>query len=358
METESRYVLVKRVTFDSCRFDSQERNLDLRSSKPDVRTDRRHKRDPRTWEGKRENNESGLRMNGPGQVRNHADVLKQPRDVEMQQQQLRRHDETEWKRFFRKGYCKDGSDCKFIHAKNNEAPRLPNNTTMRQALSSNLKILAEFSHPKERDGAEPMPQEKEQRQAHEDPQEQRGNTEWQRYFEMGRRDAQDIVQKYRQRNITDSRRYFEMGMRDGQEIVQRHRQRETSDQQTQENVQEHRQRDITERQRYFEMGRRDGQEIVQQHRQRETSGRQRYLGEEKSEEQEQRLMATTSDRKFDERKHQTESSSMAARKSELVTSLQSVFKDDIAAGYKRTGIEHGEGGQRVEVEEIVRGTER
>lgn len=44
--------------------------------------------------------------------------------------------------------------------------------------------------------------------------------------------------------------------------------------------------------------------------------------------------------------------------SELVTSLQSVFKDDIAAGYKRTGIEHGEGGQRVEVEEIVRGTER
>ncbi|XP_056841606.1 putative zinc finger CCCH domain-containing protein 9 [Raphanus sativus] len=390
--------------------ETKERNLDLRSSKPDVRTDRRHKRDPRTWEGKRENNESGLRMNGPGQVRNHADVLKQPRDVEMQQQQLRRHDETEWKRvnkvksgykvrpgericrsylqtglcdhgtnclfnhptckFFRKGYCKDGSDCKFIHAKNNEAPRLPNNTTMRQALSSNLKILAEFSHPKERDGAEPMPQvissptfsfqpnEKEQRQAHEDPQEQRGNTEWQRYFEMGRRDAQDIVQKYRQRNITDSRRYFEMGMRDGQEIVQRHRQRETSDQQTQENVQEHRQRDITERQRYFEMGRRDGQEIVQQHRQRETSGRQRYLGEEKSEEQEQRLMATTSDRKFDERKHQTESSSMAARKSELVTSLQSVFKDDIAAGYKRTGIEHGEGGQRVEVEEIVRGTER
>lgn len=53
METESRYVLVKRVTFDSCRFDSQERNLDLRSSNPDVRTDRRHKRDPRTWEGKR-----------------------------------------------------------------------------------------------------------------------------------------------------------------------------------------------------------------------------------------------------------------------------------------------------------------
>lgn len=81
-----------------------------------------------------ENNESGLRMNGPGQVRNHADVLKQPRDVEMQQQQLRRHDETEWKRvnkvksgykvrpgericrsYLQTGLCDHGTNCLFNH---------------------------------------------------------------------------------------------------------------------------------------------------------------------------------------------------------------------------------------------------
>lgn len=72
--------------------------------------------------------------------------------------------------------------------------------------------------------------------------------------------------------------------------------------------------------------------------------------------------ATTLDRKFDERKHQTESSSMAEKmvyvnsQEELFTSRQSVFEDvidDIAAGYKRIGIEHGEGRQRVEAEEMV-----
>uniref|UniRef100_M4EU44 C3H1-type domain-containing protein n=1 Tax=Brassica campestris TaxID=3711 RepID=M4EU44_BRACM len=244
------------------------------------------------------------------------------------------------KRFFRRGFCKDGSDCKFIHAKNNEALRLPN--TMRQPLS----------HPKDRDGADTMrqgsgrhetesayrPEEKK----YNDPQEQRDNTEWQRG------EAQENVHEHRQRDITDCQRYYEMGRRDAQEIV----------------VKQHRQRDITESLRYFEMGRRDAQVIVQQHRQREASGRQRYLEEEKSEEaqendQEQRLMVTTLDGRFDERRHETESSSMAEKREELFTSLQSVFKDvidDIAAGYERVGTEHGEGNvgrQRVEAEEIV-----
>ncbi|CDY48346.1 BnaA09g26750D [Brassica napus] len=249
----------------------KERNMDLRSSKSDVRTDRRHKRDPRICAEKR---------------------------------------------FFRRGFCKDGSDCKFIHAKNNEALRLPN--TMRQPLS----------HPKDRDGAETM--------------RQRDNTEWQRG------EAQENVHEHRQRDITECQRYYEMGRRDAQEIV----------------VKQHRQRDITESLRYFEMGRRDAQVIVQQHRQREASGRQRYLEEEKSEEaqendQEQRLMVTPLDGRFDERRHETESSSMAEKREELFTSLQSVFKDvidDIAAGYERVGTEHGEGNvgrQRVEAEEIV-----
>lgn len=116
-----------------------------------------------------------------------------------------------------------------------------------------------LSHPKDRDGAETM--------------RQRDNTEWQRG------EAQENVHEHRQRDITECQRYYEMGRRDAQEIV----------------VKQHRQRDITESLRYFEMGRRDAQVIVQQHRQREASGRQRYLEEEKSEEaqendQEQRLM--------------------------------------------------------------------
>ncbi|KAF8089090.1 hypothetical protein N665_0518s0016 [Sinapis alba] len=170
-------------------------------------------------------------------------------------------------------------------------------------------IYLQFSHPKERDGAEPM------RLSHDhlQGQTQTENTEWQR------REAQ-------------------------------------------ENVQEQRRRDITESKRYFEMGRRNAQEIVQQHRQRlrETSVRQRNLEEEKCEAQEnaqeQRLMATPLDGRFNERKHGTESSSMVAKRAELLTSLQSMFKDvidDIAAGYKRMGIEHGEGCQRVEAKEEI-----
>ncbi|KAF2547770.1 hypothetical protein F2Q70_00021222 [Brassica cretica] len=407
--------------------ETKERDLDSRSRKSDVTTDRRHKRDPGTWAEKRE----------PDLITDHkesyvVDTLKQQRlgDVEMQQQ---RSHETEsknratnlgWERsepktisderiqngyqvrpgericrsylqtglcdhgsnclfnhptckFFRRGFCTDSSACKFIHAKNNEAPRLPNNT-MRQPLPSDVKILPEFSHPKDRDGAETMRQgsgrhetesayrpdekkcnsslsqisvvgmvagsssykEKEQRQAHDDPLELRDNTEWQRG------QAQENVHEHRPRDITDCQRYYEMGRRDAQEIVQQHRQR-----------------DITEFLRYFEMGRRDAQVIVQQHRQREASGRQRYLEEEKSEaqenDQEQRLMVTTLDGRFDERRHETESSSMAEKREELFTSLQSRFKDvidDIAAGYERVGTEHGEGNvgrQRVEAEEIV-----
>ncbi|XP_018510317.1 putative zinc finger CCCH domain-containing protein 9 isoform X1 [Brassica rapa] len=360
--------------------ETKERNMDLRSSKSDVRTHRRHKRDPRICAEKRDNKDSGLRINESHQTHDHKESyadIQRARDVEMQQQG-RHGSESKNKvkrnsgyqvhpgericpsylqtglcehgsnclfnhptcKFFRRGFCKDGSDCKFIHAKNNEALRLPN--TMRQPLS----------HPKDRDGADTMrqgsgrhetesayrPEEKK----YNDPQEQRDNTEWQRG------EAQENVHEHRQRDITDCQRYYEMGRRDAQEIV----------------VKQHRQRDITESLRYFEMGRRDAQVIVQQHRQREASGRQRYLEEEKSEEaqendQEQRLMVTTLDGRFDERRHETESSSMAEKREELFTSLQSVFKDvidDIAAGYERVGTEHGEGNvgrQRVEAEEIV-----
>ncbi|XP_048596036.1 putative zinc finger CCCH domain-containing protein 9 isoform X1 [Brassica napus] len=347
---------VKKGDVFDFRFDSQERNMDLRSSKSDVRTDRRHKRDPRICAEKRDNKDSGLRINESHQTHDHKESyadIQRARGVEMQQQGSH---ESESKnkvkrnsgyqvhpgericpsylqtglcehgsnclfnhptcKFFRRGFCKDGSDCKFIHAKNNEALRLPN--TMRQPLS----------HPKDRDGAETM--------------RQRDNTEWQRG------EAQENVHEHRQRDITECQRYYEMGRRDAQEIV----------------VKQHRQRDITESLRYFEMGRRDAQVIVQQHRQREASGRQRYLEEEKSEEaqendQEQRLMVTPLDGRFDERRHETESSSMAEKREELFTSLQSVFKDvidDIAAGYERVGTEHGEGNvgrQRVEAEEIV-----
>ncbi|WZZ59297.1 hypothetical protein YC2023_059404 [Brassica napus] len=362
--------------------ETKERDLDSRSRKSDVTTGRRHKRDPGTWAEKRE----------PDLITDHkesyvVDTLKQQRlgDVEMQQQRSHETESKNWAtnlgwersepktisderiqngyqvrpgericrsylqtglcdhgsnclfnhptcKFFRRGFCTDGSACKFIHAKNNEAPRLPNNT-MRQPLPSDVKILPEFSHPKDRDGAETMRQgsgrhetesayrpdekkcnsslsqisvvgmvagsssykEKEQRQAHDDPLELRDNTEWQRG------QAQENVHEHRPRDITDCQRYYEMGRRDAQEIVQQHRQR-----------------DITEFLRYFEMGRRDAQVIVQQHRQREASGRQRYLEEEKSEaqanDQEQRLMVTTLDGRFDERRHETESSSMAEKR--------------------------------------------
>ncbi|KAL0695761.1 hypothetical protein Bca4012_062941 [Brassica carinata] len=186
-----------------------------------------------------ENGNSSLRIKEPDQIPDHkdphADKLKQPklRDVERQQQ---RSHETESNRatnldrersepktisederiqsgyqvrpgericrtylqtglcdhgsnclfnhptckFFRRGFCKDGSACKFIHAMNNESPRLPN--TVHQALPSNVKNLAEFSHPKDRDGAEPMRQVYNRSLSHEDLQEQRqrDNTEWQR----------------------------------------------------------------------------------------------------------------------------------------------------------------------------------
>lgn len=49
--------------------------------------------------------------------------------------------------FFLRGFCKDGSACKFLHARDKEAP-------MRQALSSNEKK----NSPKEMDGEEPMRQ--------------------------------------------------------------------------------------------------------------------------------------------------------------------------------------------------------
>ncbi|KAG2303897.1 hypothetical protein Bca52824_032548 [Brassica carinata] len=284
---EIRSQVIDETVDDGFKRARMERNPDLRPRKPD----RRQKRDPRTWAEKRENGNSSLRIKEPDQIPDHkdphADKLKQPklRDVERQQQ---RSHETESNRatnldrersepktisederiqsgyqvrpgericrtylqtglcdhgsnclfnhptcksllaVFRRGFCKDGSACKFIHAMNNESPRLPN--TVHQALPSNVKNLAEFSHPKDRDGAEPMRQ------------------------------------------------------------------------------------------------------------------------------------ATTLDRKFDERKHQTESSSMAEKmvyvnsQEELFTSRQSVFEDvidDIAAGYKRIGIEHGEGRQRVEAEEMV-----
>ncbi|KAF3586530.1 hypothetical protein F2Q69_00028320 [Brassica cretica] len=419
---ESNYVLVKKGDVLIFVLDSQKRDLDSRSRKSDVTTDRRHKRDPGTWAEKRE----------PDLITDHkesyvVDTLKQQRlgDVEMQQQ---RSHETEsknratnlgWERsepktisderiqngyqvrpgericrsylqtglcdhgsnclfnhptckFFRRGFCTDGSACKFIHAKNNEAPRLPNNT-MRQPLPSDVKILPEFSHPKDRDGAETMrqgsgrhetesayrPDEKKCNSSlsqisvvgmvagSSSYKELRDNTEWLRG------QAQENVHEHRPRDITDCQRYYEMGRRDAQEIVQQHRQR-----------------DITEFLRYFEMGRRDAQVIVQQHRQREASGRQRYHKEEKSEaqenDQEQRLMVTTLDGRFDERRHETESSSMAEKRiypililRKLFTSLQSRFKDvidDIAAGYERVGTEHGEGNvgrQRVEAEEIV-----
>lgn len=70
----------------------------LRPRKSDIRTDRRYKRNPRTWADKKENEGSGLRGNELGQVRDqrypYPDILKQRRlrDVEMQQQ--RSHDET------------------------------------------------------------------------------------------------------------------------------------------------------------------------------------------------------------------------------------------------------------------------
>ncbi|CAN7093776.1 unnamed protein product [Brassica rapa subsp. narinosa] len=295
-----------------------ERNMDLRSSKSDVRTDRRHKRDPRICAEKRDNKDSGLRINESHQTHDHKESyadIQRARDVEMQQQgshesesknKVKRNSgyqvhpgERICPSYLQTGLCEHGSNCL-------------------------------FNHPtcKDRDGAETM--------------RQRDNTEWQRG------EAQENVHEHRQRDITDCQRYYEMGRRDAQEIV----------------VKQHRQRDITESLRYFEMGRRDAQVIVQQHRQREASGRQRYLEEEKSEEaqendQEQRLMVTPLDGRFDERRHETESSSMAEKREELFTSLQSVFKDvidDIAAGYERVGTEHGEGNvgrQRVEAEEIV-----
>ncbi|CAN6881143.1 unnamed protein product [Brassica oleracea] len=64
----------------------------LRPRKSDIRTDRRYKRNPRTWADKKENEGSGLRGNELGQVRDqrdlYPDILKQQRlrDVEMQQQ--------------------------------------------------------------------------------------------------------------------------------------------------------------------------------------------------------------------------------------------------------------------------------
>ncbi|CAF2044840.1 unnamed protein product [Brassica napus] len=296
----------------------KERNMDLRSSKSDVRTDRRHKRDPRICAEKRDNKDSGLRINESHQTHDHKESyadIQRARGVEMQQQgshesesknKVKRNSgyqvhpgERICPSYLQTGLCEHGSNCL-------------------------------FNHPtcKDRDGAETM--------------RQRDNTEWQRG------EAQENVHEHRQRDITECQRYYEMGRRDAQEIV----------------VKQHRQRDITESLRYFEMGRRDAQVIVQQHRQREASGRQRYLEEEKSEEaqendQEQRLMVTPLDGRFDERRHETESSSMAEKREELFTSLQSVFKDvidDIAAGYERVGTEHGEGNvgrQRVEAEEIV-----
>ncbi|XP_024007988.1 putative zinc finger CCCH domain-containing protein 9 [Eutrema salsugineum] len=109
--------------------ESKGRKPDLGPSETEERTNRRHERDPRSWGEKRENEDSGLRINEAGQVReSDADIagnLQQKRlgGGEMQ----RRSNETgssqypvrpgvaDCRHYAKNGLCSYGSKCHFNH---------------------------------------------------------------------------------------------------------------------------------------------------------------------------------------------------------------------------------------------------
>ncbi|ESQ33915.1 hypothetical protein EUTSA_v10009291mg [Eutrema salsugineum] len=151
------------------------RKPDLGPSETEERTNRRHERDPRSWGEKRENEDSGLRINEAGQVReSDADIagnLQQKRlgGGEMQ----RRSNETgssqypvrpgvaDCRHYAKNGLCSYGSKCHFNHPPH-LSPAFPKKM---QDCKFFLKGYCKFGsscsyiHSKEKDvAAEPMPQ--------------------------------------------------------------------------------------------------------------------------------------------------------------------------------------------------------